>query len=119
MECQALFLVAHTAENALDIEPFIHVNQNNCFSVQQTQKSFSIMASATPLRSAVSAKISARAPAAIRAISFKPPSPQFVSLLRRSNPPQTGRLSPVSVSQPGIEPRATSQSRGTLHRLYQ
>src|ERR1035438_1481373 len=50
--------------------------EKSCFSTQQTQKSFSTMASDRPFRSAVSANSSARSLAGIRAILFKPSSPQ-------------------------------------------
>jgi hypothetical protein len=87
--------------------------EKSCFSTQQTQKSFSIMASGRPLRSAVSANTSARLSAGIWAIPFKQPSPRSVSPLRRSNPRRNACLSRACVFPPVITRLSASKSHAT------
>src|SRR5580700_5786888 len=82
-----------------------------CFSTQQTQKSFSIMASGKTFRSAVSANKSARSRAGIWATLFTRFSPRSFSLLHRSSPHRTAYPSQVGVSQQWIALTVTSRFR--------
>src|ERR1019366_819138 len=85
--------------------------EKSCFSTQQTQKSFSIMASGKTFRSAVSANRSARSRADIWATLFTLFSPRSFSPLHKSSPRRTGHLSRVGASLPATGFFATSLFR--------
>src|SRR5271165_3833900 len=83
--------------------------EKSCFSIQQTQKSFSIMASGRAFRAAVSANKSARSRAGIWATLFTRFSPRYFSPLHKSNPHRIARPLQDGVSRQAIAPTATSQ----------
>jgi len=86
---------------------------------QQTQKSFSIIASAKPVRAAVSAKTCARSSPDMRAILFKRLSPRSFSLLHRSSPRRNACLSQACASPPVTAPHGAFQSLLRRHPLCQ
>jgi len=93
--------------------------EKSCFRTQQTQKSFSTIASGKSLRSAVSANNSARVLAGILATLFKPSSPQFCWQLCKSTLRRTAYPSRVCASPPGLAPLAPSQSRAVQRLPFQ
>src|ERR1700728_84879 len=85
--------------------------EKSCFSIQQTQKSFSIMASGKAFRSAVSVNKSARSRAGIWATLFTRFSPRSFSPLHKSSPHRIGYLSRDGVFLPATGFFATSLFR--------
>src|SRR5207237_148179 len=93
--------------------------EKSCFSTQQTQKSFSMIASATFMRSAVSEKRSARARASMMATLFTRSSPQAALPRHKSNPHYTACPSGNVASPVERDGSAVYQSPALQHFLSQ
>src|SRR6266566_4255290 len=110
--------------------------EKSCFSTQQTQKSFSMIASATFMRSAVSEKRSARARASMMATLFTRSSPQAALprhksihtkarvlqetslLLWRETAPQCINLPRSNISFPKVSKGLNHERRFTLQACH-